>query len=238
MTLKAIGFDIDGTLYPSIRLNRALLGFAARNLRCLRAFNAVRRELRRMERTPEYQSAPPADMADFHRLQARLVARRLGMDDKAALDLIERLFYREIPESFRKVRPFRGVQEALDRFREEGLLLGALSDFPGDRKLELMGLREAFHVSMTSEETGFLKPAPRPMEALAERLGVSPSEMLYVGNSVSYDVAGARAAGAHAALIRPWRVGGGPVSGGEESGRADFVFRAFDELVEWVLEGR
>jgi putative hydrolase of the HAD superfamily len=227
MTFKAIGFDIDGTLYPSTRLYRTLIGLAMRNLRCLTAFNAVRHELRRICVTQEYR-ASPLTMDGLRRFQASLLARRLGMDDEAAFKLIERIFYQEIPESFRKVQPFTGVRETLSRLRDAGYRLGALSDFPGDRKLELMGLGKSFHVSMTSEETGFLKPAPRPMEALAERLGVSPSQMLYVGNSVAYDVVGAKAAGAYAALIKPLGVG--------DSGGADFVFRTYDEL-EKRLQG-
>jgi len=227
MTLKALGFDIDGTLYPSLSLNLSLAGFAIRNYRYLMAFNAVRHELRNLIRTDDYKNSPPADSAEFHRLQASLVARRLGIGQEKVHDIIETLFYREIPENFRHVRPFKGAAEALKRLRDAGILLGALSDFPGDRKLELMGLDGLFHVSMTSEETGFLKPAPRSIEALSKRLGVSADEMLYVGNSVAYDVAGAKAAGARTALIRP--LGGGASSG------ADFVFRRYDDLADWVL---
>ncbi len=229
MAFKAIGFDIDGTLYPSLRLHLALAGYSLRHFRLLRAFAAVRHELRELAETPGYLASPPDGVAGLHLLQARLVARRLGIGEDEALDQAERFFYRVVPESFGRIRPFQGVREALGRLKGAGLPLGALSDFPGDRKLKLMDLDAFFDVSMTSEETGFLKPHPRPVAALAERLGVAPGELLYVGNSVRYDVAGARAAGARSALIsRAPRL---------RSGGADFVFRTYGQLVQRILSG-
>ena len=228
MAWRAIGFDIDGTLYPPLRLNLAMAGFGIRNYRYLRAFAAVRHELRGLFRTPEYRAAPPVGVEEFHRFQAALAARRLGLDEKTVRERIEDLFYREVPESFARMRAFRGVFPALKKLKAKGYRLGALSDFPGERKLELMGLGGSFDVVMTSEETGYLKPEPEPVLALASRLGVEPRELLYVGNSAAYDVAGAKAAGAASAFIRAFPCG-------RDSGGADFTFRRYDRLVDWIL---
>lgn len=228
MAFRAIGFDIDGTLYPSWRLNLALAGFAVRNYAFLKAFGGVRRELRELFHTPGYRAAPPAGIEEFHRFQAALVARRMGIDEETARRGVERLFYRVIPESFDRLRPFRGVRETLLRLKDAGLRLGALSDFPGERKLELLGLGGLFDVVMTSEETGYLKPEPEPIRLLAGGLGVEPRELLYVGNSAAYDVAGAKAAGAASACIRT-------LPGGRPDGGADFVFRRYPDLADWIL---
>lgn len=230
MAYKAIGFDIDGTLYPSFRLNRALLGFGLRNYAYLKAFSAVRRELRDLALSQEYRSSPPGDIMEFHGFQASLVARRLGLDEETVAPRVENLFYREIPECFTRVRPFRGLKKALRQLKDAGFRLGALSDFPGERKLELMGLDEFFPVTMTSEETGFLKPDPKPMQVLARRLGVAAHELLYVGNSEEYDVASAKAVGAGAAYLRPLF--------GRDAVDADYSFRRYDRLVEWILSRR
>lgn len=228
MAFRAIGFDIDGTLYPSWRLNLALAGLAIRNYRCLKAFGEVRRELRNLARTPEYRSAPPAGIEAFHRFQAGLAARRLGIDEETARVRIERFFYQVVPESFGRIRPFPDLRKALGRLKAAGLKLGALSDFPGERKLELLGLGDLFHVVMTSEETGFLKPEPEPVRILAGRLGTDPRDLLYVGNSAVYDVAGAKAAGAASALLRAF-------PGRGTDGVADFSFRRFTDLADWIL---
>jgi putative hydrolase of the HAD superfamily len=228
MAFRAIGFDIDGTLYPSWRLNLALAGLAVRNYRCLKAFGKVRHDLRELARTPEYRAAPPAGIEEFHRLQAGLVARRMGIDEKTALEGVELFFYRQIPESFDRIRAFPGAREALLRLKAAGLRLGALSDFPGERKLELMGLADLFDAVMTSEETGYLKPDPQPIRVLAGRLGVECRELLYVGNSAAYDVAGAKAAGASSAYVRT-------LLGGRKDGGADFSFRRYPDLADWIL---
>ncbi|NLJ45310.1 MAG: HAD family hydrolase [Treponema sp.] len=228
MAFRAIGFDIDGTLYPSWRLNLALAGLAVRNYRCLRTFGRVRHELRELARTPEYRAAPPGGIEEFHRLQAGLVARHMGVDEHTALRDVENFFYRVVPESFDRIRAFPGVREALLRLKAAGLRLGALSDFPGERKLKLMGLGDLFDVVMTSEETGYLKPEPEPIRVLADRLEVQPGDLLYVGNSAAYDVAGAKAAGAASAYIRS-------LFGGGKDGGADFSFRRYPDLADWIL---
>lgn len=46
-----MAFDIDGTLYPGWRLALRVMPFMIRNARLMRAFRAVRQELRREQRT-------------------------------------------------------------------------------------------------------------------------------------------------------------------------------------------
>ncbi|WP_241775853.1 HAD family hydrolase [Streptomyces exfoliatus] len=48
---------------------------------------------------------------------------------------------------------------------------------------------------------GFAKPDPRAVQAVADRHGVRPAEVLHVGDSLDYDVRGALAAGAQALWI-------------------------------------
>jgi putative hydrolase of the HAD superfamily len=76
---------------------------------------------------------------------------------------------------------------------------------------------------------GRLKPDPAPFLELAGSMGISPERLLYVGNSVSYDVKGARGAGMKTALIRPkWKK--------RLAGAADFVFSDYRQLRDYVLD--
>jgi len=61
---------------------------------------------------------------------------------------------------------------------------------------------------------------------MSDRLGVPAEEILYVGNSEAYDIAGAKAAGMNAALISMKK---------KPDSRADFVFRTFFELEAFIL---
>lgn len=200
MALRAIAFDIDGTLYSSPFLYLRLIPFALRNERLLRAFGMVRAELHGLALNPEYRSRMPHDRADFCRFQAELLAPRIESDPGTAESLIARVIYGELEEAFSRVKPYRGLREALATLQGAGLRLAALSDFPARAKLDRLGLGEFFEFALCSEDSGLLKPAAEPFIDLAEKLDVSPSEILYVGNSLRYDIKGARGAGMRAAL--------------------------------------
>lgn len=217
--IDAVGFDLDGTLYPNYRFYLRLLPFVLREHRMLRAMGAARDSLR-------------ADSADgrFYDLQARLMAELLAEDPEAVKDRTERLVYRGWEPLFRGLKLYRGVPETLDAFKGAGLKLGLLSDFPPSTKLKHLGLGGYWDVELCSEETGRLKPDPLPFLELARGLGVDPSRVLYVGNSIKYDIAGARGVGMKTALIA------------SELGRrkaaasgADLIFRDYRQLRRFVL---
>ncbi len=228
MAIKAVGFDIDGTLYPNLGLYALLAPEAARNLRFLVAFGRVRRELRELTRAPEYRDAAaglsgPEALDGFRRFQASLAARRLSIGEDEALATIDAIVYRDFVEVFARVRSFPRVDWALATLKASGLKLGALSDLPAARKLELMGLDRHFDAALSSEDTGFLKPSPEPFLELASRLGEKPEDIVYVGNSSRYDVEGARGVGMKTALVSRRKRRG-----------ADFVFTDYRALVDWI----
>lgn len=228
MPIRAVGFDIDGTVYPSSALYLRMLPHLFASFKLLKAFSEVRKELRRLNPHSPFQRERPETLDEFHRYQASLVAGRLGSNADAAYEAIRRLFYHQSFEHFDRIPLFRGVRECLSSLRAAGLRLGALSDFPCERKIELMGLTKAFDLSMTSEETGLVKPDRAPFDELARRLGVANDEVLYVGNSEAYDVVGAKAAGMKTAFISLSRRR-------RERSAADFSFSKYDDLTAYVL---
>ena len=228
MPIRAVGFDIDGTLYPANALFMRMATEVARSPRLFLAFNATRRDLRRLDAGAVFRSAPPSSVEAFHRHQAALVAARLGRDPAPVYEAIERIYYRRSEERFSRIMTFPRVTETLDALRAAGLRLGALSDFPCERKLELLGLAGRFDAAITSESTGLVKPDRASFDLLAARLGVPNAEMLYVGNSEAYDVRGAAAAGMRTAFISR------SARARRRSG-ADFAFCDWRELAAYVL---
>jgi FMN phosphatase YigB (HAD superfamily) len=140
-------------------------------------------------------------------------------------DAIESFFYTESLEPFTTIKPYVGVTRLLEDLRAKGLRLGAFSDFPCKRKLELLGLADSFDVALTSEETGLVKPDCAGFDLMAKRLGVASEDIMYVGNSELYDVAGALGAGMRAALITRKRF---PASA------AEFTFFDFADLGRYI----
>lgn len=220
--LGGVAFDLDGTLYPNYRLYARLIPFIIREHRLLLAFGRARDTLRGWpagEMPPGYR---------FYREQARLIGAALGEEASVAEKRIEQLIYRGWEPLFTRIKPYRDVRQTLERLRAGGLKLGILSDFPPDTKLANMGLGGLWDTLLCSEVLGRLKPDPIPFRELVDRMGLPPERILYVGNSVSYDIIGAKREGLKTALIRPsWWKGG--------DGNADFVFSGYRQLSAYVL---
>lgn len=231
MPIRAVGFDIDGTLYPAGALYLRMLPRVVRTLRLFLAFSETRRRLRADARSSPYRDAPPASVDEFHRYQAGITASILGTAPELAERDIERYFYAESAERFSTIRMFPGVESCLDALAAAGLGLGVLSDFPCERKLDLLGLTDRFSVAITSESVGLVKPDRRPFDLLARRMSVRNEELLYVGNSEAYDVAGARSAGMKTAFISRSTLA-------RRRSSADFSFGDYRELVAYALSSK
>lgn len=214
MTIRAVAFDIDGTLYSNPRFYLHSLGHGLRNFRLMRHFRAVRKEIRRIR---------PID--DFHALQRRLLADAMSITEELADRLITERFYRKSEDLLESVPLFPEVRSTLNGLKALGLPLAAASDFPVERKLRLLGLADIWDCAYSTEDTGYLKPNPEAFRPLEVCLDAPPAEILYVGNSYEYDVIGASAAGyrtAHIARIPP------------RDSVADVTFYRYSTLLEWV----
>jgi len=167
-----------------------------------------------------------AHVGRFYDLQARVMAKILRDDPERIKARTEKLIYRGWEPLFQGMKLFPEVRETLDAFRAAGLKLGLLSDFPPETKLENLGLADLWDAALCSEHVGRLKPDPAPFLELSRRLNTVPERILYVGNSIPYDVIGAKGAGMKAALIS---------RKGKKEPLADFVFNDYRQLRTFVL---
>ena len=224
MKFAAVAFDLDGTLYPNFRLFIRLIPFLLRGQRLLRAMGKARRRLRE---SCAYEG-------DFYELQARLMGEILKEPAEKVREKTERLIYRGWESHFKKIKLFSHVRETLDAFRKNGIQMGLLSDFPPEIKLENLKLTGYWDAVVCSEESGRLKPDPVSFLELARLMKRNPQEILYVGNSVSYDVTGAHRAGMKTALVcSPWKKWS--IARGHGRVVPDFVFKDYRQLYDYVL---
>jgi len=196
MTLKAVCFDIDGTLYPERKLYMRSLGPVMRRPRLAYAYSRARKRLREQQ-----TYALP-----LREQQARLVLEELGKGStprrlSRISAGIESSFYGTWNRVFTNIQPFPGTAEALRQLQNSGLMIGALSDFPVGRKLKVLGIDQFFSAALCSEDSGYLKPSAVPFLYAAEQMGYHPGEILFIGNSLSKDILGARKAGMRAAYF-------------------------------------
>lgn len=192
MPVKAVGFDIDGTLYPDIRAHWHSFLFVSRHYRVLLAFSRTRRIMR-------------TDGRDDEDAELQIFARQMRVDINRAREIRDTIVYKGWEKCFRRIRTYKGVRDSLLRLKEAGLKIAALSDFPVGRKLEYFGLEDLFDVILGFPESQKLKPSPEPFLLMASRLGIDPTDILYIGNKIEYDVRGAEYSGMMGALIGSYR---------------------------------
>jgi HAD superfamily hydrolase (TIGR01549 family) len=218
MKFPAVAFDLDGTLYPNYRLNVRLVPFILKEQRLLRAFRNARIRLRKSGRGAE---------GDFYDEQAKITGDILGENADKVKEKIEKLIYRGWEDHFKKIRLFPHVAETLDALCKNGIKLGLLSDFPPETKLKNLGIFDCWDAIVCSEQIGYLKPDTASLLEMAKQMSFAPEQILYVGNSVPYDVAGAHKAGMKAALVSalPFLY----------DRKADFVFSDYRKLRDYVL---
>ena len=193
--ISVIAFDIDGTLYPSLKFYLRIIPYFLQHISFFQKFNSVRKVL--------HKTAP---LPDFYEYQARLLAEKKQIPVQQAKDQIQRYVYDGLKPYFEKIKSFDYVLESFKRLKEAGYRLALLSDFPPSQKGETWGVLPYCELVLGSEECGALKPSKYPFGILAQKLGVMPEEILYVGNSVKYDIIGAKKAGMKTAYILPfWR---------------------------------
>jgi HAD superfamily hydrolase (TIGR01549 family) len=92
--------------------------------------------------------------------------------------------------------PMRGVAAVLNRLRQDGIAMAAVSNasFSGRilfRELARHGLAEALSFVLSSGEVGVRKPAPEIFHEAVSRLGKPAQSTWYVGDTFGEDVEGA-----------------------------------------------
>lgn len=218
--IKAIAFDIDGTLYPDWHLYIRIIPFFLKNITFFLSYNKCRKVLHRT-----------APLPDFFEYQARLLAEEMKITVPAAHQLIQDKIYEGLKPYFKKIKPYPHIREVFDSLKVAGFKLAILSDFPPEQKGDIWGVAPKCDVILGSESCGALKPSVYPFGIMAQQLGVQNHEILYVGNSIRSDIRGARNAGMKTAYIMPlWRrILRRPLA------EADISFENYRKLLKIVL---
>lgn len=195
-------FDVDGTLYRqgslrramALRLARAHLFRPVLGLSTLRILSAYRRGQEALRDTH--------GEGDLGEAQTRYASRATGASPGAVQATVARWMEHAPLELLgRFAQP--GMQAFIRELRDAGFKLGVLSDYPAEAKLAALGVGDLFDSVLCAQapEVGVFKPNPRGILVSLERLGVAPSDALYVGDRAEVDAAAARAAGVACAIL-------------------------------------
>jgi len=139
-----------------------------------------------------------------------------------------RFFYRELrPET----------PTVLEALKKGSLKLGVISNIMSrslvPHRLKTCGIEHYFDVVLTSSTFGIRKPNPAIFLKAVELLKMSPAEAIYIGDTLSRDVAGARRAGFKKAIqIRSFFTS---ISDSPEDREApDLVIQSLSEVLSLV----
>jgi putative hydrolase of the HAD superfamily len=128
---------------------------------------------------------------------------RRGRPDAAVTEDIVRFLWSEQPKNNLWRRPIFGMKELLSTLLASGTPMGVLSNSEGRlaELLEELDWARYFGVVADSGRLGFEKPDPRIFEWTAERLGVSTTDLIHVGDAWAADIEGALGVGARAIWV-------------------------------------
>jgi putative hydrolase of the HAD superfamily len=98
------------------------------------------------------------------------------------------------------------LTDALRRFRARGKKAVIVSNSEGmlESLFERLGILHCFDRVVDSGTLGIEKPDPRIFWRAYEGFGVDVQRVLHLGDSISTDIEGARAARVHSALLDPF----------------------------------
>lgn len=94
--------------------------------------------------------------------------------------------------------PFPHVVQTLIKLKSMGFRLAIISNIDNEiiePVLKRLGILDIFELIVTSEELGFGKPNPKIFEYTLKKLKVSPQDAIFIGDSLTNDVEGAKAVG-------------------------------------------
>ena len=213
--IKAVLFDVDGTLYPQSFFIKTSLQFFLRHPKLSAAFRHLRHDVRAI-----------GGVEDLHLAQVSLCAGYMRIPAEKAQALLETHIYGTYMDMLSKAKPYPQVEGLLADLKKAGLRMGVITDYPVGAKVSALGFDQYWDVAISADTMGHLKPEPDAFLLAAEELKIAPEQIIYVGNEYKYDIIGAKRAGMKAAHLAKKDV---------PDSVADITFSDFDDLRSYIL---
>jgi HAD superfamily hydrolase (TIGR01509 family) len=215
VTIRAVLFDLDDTLFDHQGCAREALSAVQRSDQWLRAVAFDRLERIHSEFLEELHAdvmlgRVPLEAARVERFRRLLEAIGAPADQGAAAATAA--LYRDTYRTVR--RAIAGSAALLEAIRSRARVAVVSNNLLEEQqdKLRTCGLDRLVDALIVSEEAGVSKPDPAIFRLALDRLNASPAEAVMVGDSWTADIEGARAAGIRAIWFNPF---GAPAPDGD-----------------------
>lgn len=194
--IKAVIFDIDGTLYNYDKAHavawEALCDYAQKHLGMDPEQFAA--EVKKSTKICNARLGVECGSTHNRLLRFQDILERHKLPLRHAWPMNDLYWSTLIAAS----EPEPGIEACLQQLKAEGYILGIGTDMTADFqfvKLEKLGLIDYFDFMVSSEETNIEKPNPKVFMTCAEKAGVLLEDCLFVGDSKRKDVLGPEAVG-------------------------------------------
>ena len=194
--LKAVIFDLDGTLYNKNAIKTNMLFRNISHLLMLFSLLDIRNKI------------SGVDFYTKDKFQAHLFNEMEKRTHKKATS-IQSWYFHEFYPGFvnllrKKYQTSEDITNILQVLRKQSVRTAVLSDYLFAReRIEAISLDSAlFDIIASNEEYGVLKPSKRPLVDIAFRLGVRQEQVMVIGDREDTDGRGARMANMHFCNIK------------------------------------
>jgi putative hydrolase of the HAD superfamily len=202
--IKAILFDIDDTLFDRKQAQLKVLHKIVDSLPEVFStldFHRVAEASAESDRLTIAEFDAGATSDGIRDRRNKLLLKILGLPEIIAPKLSE-IYIRELPVCDAPVAGAVQLIRELSGKYELGAVSNGLPDVQYG-KLETIGVRNMLSCIVLSEEIGMRKPDPKIFLYAARLLGRQPDECLFVGDSYTSDIVGAKNAGMCACWFNP-----------------------------------
>ena len=226
--IKAITFDLDGTLWDFDEVMRSSVALALVELAEHDPIAASRLDVDRIISVRDrIANELKTSVISLEKVRLEGFKQALRDVDRPNDDLAEHINKTYLHHRYSNIVPFADVEPALTALRR-CFKVGALTN--GNSYPKRVGMGHLFDFAVLASEHGISKPDPRIFHVAVEMAECRPSELLHVGDDLGDDIEGASAAGVQSVWVN--RSGNrAPLSCAPE-----FQITDLSTLVDWLIE--
>jgi putative hydrolase of the HAD superfamily len=202
--IRGVLFDIGNTLLTSLEndeINQMILKEKGIKKTKKQIQTAIKKAAKAFEKRHSGRKLLAMELDEFYIEWDAEVYKALGLKDAKKLGRYAHERWFDVAE----LRAYDDSLPVLNRLSAMGLRLGAVTNGYYEEAREVLGRvdipLDLFSVIVGRDTTMAIKPDPKPFIHAAGSLGLTPDEMLYVGDRFDKDYEGARGAGMRPLLL-------------------------------------